>query len=103
MATAFIRLYKNTARDAKEVTDPRSRGWPAAKGPYLDLTPVTLDGASSAVPAGWHLAEIIIDAAAHYTHAAPVDTADGNNSYLPADTLIYIGVDAGEIFYFTAK
>lgn len=88
MSTLWIREYSGLARGGSAQ---------AVQEPGTDQTAVTYSTSaqSAAFAAGTTVIGIISDAAFHYVVAAN-PTATTNALKVPADTLVYVGVTAGQ-------
>jgi len=101
VATLWIREYSTVpqveADTAATSTARTGDGQPMAQEPGTDQTPVTFttSAQSAAFAAATQYIAIIGSAAFHYVVAAN-PTATTNALKVPADTLVYIGVVAGQ-------
>lgn len=97
MATLWIREYSDVPNPIVSGTGAAPAGAPMAQEPGVDQTPVTFSTTmpSAAFGSTTRYIAIIASAAFHYVvGSAPVATT--NALKVPADTLIYIGVQPGQ-------
>lgn len=97
MATLWIREYSSVPNPGVSGMGDDSGGAPMASEPGTDQTPVTFttSAQSAAFGAATSYIAMIASAAFHYVVSAN-PTATTNALKVPADTLIYIGVQPGQ-------